>query len=58
MIHRPRITVEIEGIEKVQELIDTARVQINELESTIHNIRAQTLEIQAKINQPPEATGD
>lgn len=57
-MYRPRITVEIEGIEEVQDLIEKVRMQMNELESTIHSIMAKSLEIQAKINQPPTAIDD
>lgn len=56
MMYKPRITLEIQGIERLQMLIQKARTQMNELESTLEQIRSETLSIQAKINQPPSET--
>lgn len=57
-IYKPKITLEIQGIENVQKLIEISREQINELEATIGHIQAETLYIQAKINQPSSIDGD
>ena len=57
MMYNPKITLEIQGIEKVQELIQEARDQINELERTLDKMRSETFYIQAKINQLPSGTG-
>lgn len=53
-----RITLEISGIERVKNLIRTAYAQMHELECTVDRIKTETLEIQAKINQPSNTADD
>lgn len=58
MMYNPKITLEIQGIEKVYELIQEARTKINELDTTLDKMKSEAFDIQAKINQPPsEADG-
>lgn len=56
-IGKPKITLEIEGTEEIEELIGKVYEQAGEMEKTIEKIRLVLLNVQARINQPPERTG-
>ncbi len=51
---KPKITLEVEGIEELGKLIEILYKQIGELKETVANINLVSFNIQAKINQPPE----
>lgn len=56
MANLPRITIDIDGMAELQDLISMAEQQAQELRATVRKISNVRLEIQAKINQPPAAT--
>lgn len=51
---KPKITLEIDGTEELGELIERIYELTFELRNTLDKIRALRLDVQAKINQPPE----
>lgn len=57
LFRKGRITLEIEGTEEIEELIGKVYEQAGEMEKTIEKIRLVLLNVQARINQPPERTG-
>lgn len=56
MDRMPKITLEVEGLNEISALLETAVKQTNELRDTIDQINVARLTLQAKINQPTAAT--
>ena len=54
----PRITIEIDGLEKMQDLLKRADQLICELREIMCYVGIEGLTIQAKINQPEAGTND
>jgi hypothetical protein len=54
----PTITLEINGLEELTELLEKANQQIADLKDTIHQINIASLEVNAKRNQSMAATND
>lgn len=51
-----RVTLEVDGMDELKTLLDTAGQQAKELSETVDRINAVRLGVQAKINQPTAAT--
>lgn len=56
MDFRPRIFLEIDGIDELKALLEKAEEQMRELRNTADAIDMVRLELQVKINQPTAAT--
>ena len=54
----PTITIEINGLEELTELLEKANHQIADLKDTIHQINIASIEVNAKRNQSMAATND
>ena len=54
----PEISIEINGLEELIELLEKANQQIADLKDTIHQINIVSLEVNTKRNQSMAATND
>lgn len=52
------VKIEVQGIEKVSELIKKHYELLEELEDNTSQIYAARLELEVKLNQPQEASGN
>ncbi|NLU24118.1 MAG: hypothetical protein GXW99_05260 [Clostridiales bacterium] len=53
-----RVSVEMDGIEEVKELIEKAQEQIDDLSQIVEQISAYRIGMHINVNQPPAATDD